>query len=561
MPKLRATKIKGSTVTFMSHSENEIAFFRDAAEYGDGVEHTRSAERSNSPGEVLNEQSGTQEETMTTDFSDVAANGDSELSESGDNESTSDNISASDHQYSRVNGIRQSKSVLLKIDADLSGSQSVVDDHRHSTTAVQVEKNLPTDVRSVCKACGLICFDSETLEAHIQKTHGEQNSAERAVGVSKRRMSRVSDKPVCDICGWVCKDNTATSMSFKVHMRRHTGEKPFTCELCSVAFRYRANLKRHMILHADVQRFLCQYCARSFQQNQSLLNHIAKHHHTIKGDPDSADEVHRKGIRAARAARCKSTLCELCGKSYSCSAALQVHKCSGGGVFGGNAGREAFMARAFGCNVCNMAYTSASKLYRHVPSHIIDHHGPVLAYKCQLCDEQFELMVALTSHLTGVHGVVQPPHQCSECYEAFYYESLLKQHMRVHGDDAFTCTVCAKKFGFHGSLKQHMAVHTGGKTRGNKEFSCFTCGKCFSLKSMLTAHERIHSGEKPFVCNTCGRAFRQQIHLIQHIRTHTKAKPYQCSWCSKAYRLRNDLRCHCSRVHNVDITVQPRKRT
>ena len=77
----------------------------------------------------------------------------------------------------------------------------------------------------------------------------------------------------CVFCGKVC----STPGSLRIHIRCHTGEKPFKCETCAAAFTNSSNLKRHYLSHTGVRKYFCGICGLGFIQNSDLKKHLKIH--------------------------------------------------------------------------------------------------------------------------------------------------------------------------------------------------------------------------------------------------------------------------------------------
>lgn len=53
-----------------------------------------------------------------------------------------------------------------------------------------------------------------------------------------------------NVCS-VCEKDFATPSSLAVHVRTHSGDKPFACTVCTKKFIDKGSLKKHSKMHTD----------------------------------------------------------------------------------------------------------------------------------------------------------------------------------------------------------------------------------------------------------------------------------------------------------------------
>ncbi|XP_010188703.1 PREDICTED: sal-like protein 4 [Mesitornis unicolor] len=314
-----------------------------------------------------------------------------------------------------------------------------------------------------------------------------------SVSESKPNAEEPFFKHKCKFCGKVFGNDSA----LQIHLRSHTGERPYKCNICGNRFTTKGNLKVHFQRHKDKYPHI--------KMNPYPVPEHLDNVPTSTGIPygmsvpldesnlivDSKPLLTTLPTSAATSA--PQTVSNLAGIKESLPGTFSSDVQSrpspdseGGSSSSGAVGHESGTEQSL-----SSPQATCSVSIFHVSG----------------SNEQGSETSKLQQLVENIDKTTADPNECLICHRVLSCQSSLKMHYRTHtGERPFKCKICGRAFSTKGNLKTHYGVHRAN-TPLKMQHSCPICQKKFTNAVVLQQHIRMHMGGQipntPMPENTC----------------------------------------------------------
>lgn len=398
------------------------------------------------------------------------------------------------------------------------------------------------------------------------------------VVVEKRQKPRVyseidvqEKKYPCTFSG--CDYRTKYSWQVKNHMRRHTGEKPYSCNFCNFRTSDCSRLIKHKRAHNLDTPFKCKICSLGFRKENGLTCHMRFVH---KENDTESNSTKHMALYDESTGKWK---CEICGSLFSAKSVLLIHYRTHTGERPYACGKCAYRAshrsslrihmnnhvdmdsKALSCQECSFRTNYYAILGQHnkqfhpktnscpetsaklqnAPKRVVKHKGP---WKCQICHIETGTRAQLKQHRKDHHNeqvisymrvAYDGEKKVFNCKKCKFFSSDVNdsvQHSKKHMIRKISCNLCAYKTMSMASLNRHKAQLHGIKIAHNCPQCSFTCQSIRELNKHKKTHELSIPQLAPLLlCTKCTFSTSSQQLMASHMNCHNGVS-FTCDLCN-----------------------------